>query len=206
MYEIILSARLSGNSIFSKAYNQDLYEIFRMSGEILIAHLQASESYKRIERLSLALNKEKVAREEAEEMLRARQKIFDVYTLRYESKFRYWKEVESQGFKLCFFRLGKSFQSDITYFRYIFDVMQTLRQQYQGSIPRASIENFLNEIEELSRKNHAVDEKLTEIDDLRSRLIAKHSIFDQILGVSKEKCLIEEDSCPHKLKYIVTVS
>lgn len=197
---------MSGNSIFSKAYNQDLYEIFRMSGEILIAHLQASESYKRIERLSLALNKEKVAREEAEEMLRARQKIFDVYTLRYESKFRYWKEVESQGFKLCFFRLGKSFQSDITYFRYIFDVMQTLRQQYQGSIPRASIENFLNEIEELSRKNHAVDEKLTEIDDLRSRLIAKHSIFDQILDVSKEKCLIEEDSCPHKLKYIVTVS
>lgn len=177
-----------------------------MSGEILIAHLQASESYKRIERLSLALNKEKVAREEAEEMLRARQKIFDVYTLRYESKFRYWKEIESQGFKLCFFRLGKSFQSNITYFRYIFDVMQTLRQQYQGSIPRASIENFLNEIEELSRKNHAVDEKLTEIDDLRSRLIAKHSIFDQILDVSKEKCLIEEDSCPHKLKYIVTVS
>lgn len=177
-----------------------------MSGEILIAHLQASESYKRIERLSLALNKEKVAREEAEEMLRARQKIFDVYTLRYESKFRYWKEVESQGFKLCFFRLEINFQSNFTYFRYIFDVMQTLRQQYQGSIPRASIENFLNEIEELSRKNHAVDEKLTEIDDLRSRLIAKHSIFDQILDVSKEKCLIEEDSCPHKLKYIVTVS
>lgn len=197
---------MSGNSIFSKAYNQDLYEIFRMSGEILIAHLQASESYKRIERLSLALNKEKVAREEAEEMLRARQKIFDVYTLRYESKFRYWKEVESQGFKLCFFRLEINFQSNFTYFRYIFDVMQTLRQQYQGSIPRASIENFLNEIEELSRKNHAVDEKLTEIDDLRSRLIAKHSIFDQILDVSKEKCLIEEDSCPHKLKYIVTVS
>ncbi|CAB3237020.1 unnamed protein product [Arctia plantaginis] len=149
----------------------------RLSGEILIAHLQASESYKRIERLSLALNKEKLAREEAEEMLRARQKIFDVYALRYESKFRY-----------------------------IFDVMQTLRHQYQGCIPRASIENYLNEIEELSRKNHDVDEKLTEVDDLRSRLIAKHSIFDQILDVSKDKCLIEEDSCPHKLKYIVTQS
>lgn len=54
-----------------------------------MAHLQATESHKKIERLNSAINKEKQLRAEAEEMLRARQRIFDVYALRYESKFRY---------------------------------------------------------------------------------------------------------------------
>lgn len=88
----------------------------------------------------------------------------------------------------------------------MFEVMHTLRQQYQGSIPLTSLENFLNMMEDLSRKNHAVDEKISEIEDLRSSLIAKHSVFDQILDVSKGKCLIEEDSCPHNLKFIMMVS
>lgn len=54
-----------------------------------MAHLQATESHKKIERLNSALNKEKQMRIDAEEMLRARQRIFDVYAFRYESKFRF---------------------------------------------------------------------------------------------------------------------
>lgn len=88
----------------------------------------------------------------------------------------------------------------------MYEILTTLRQQYQGSIPLLSIEKYLNKLEELSRKNRAVDEKLYEIENLRANLISKHAVFDQILDVSKNKCLIEEDSCPHKLKYIMMVS
>lgn len=94
----------------------------------------------------------------------------------------------------------------IEIFRYIYEVMQALRQQYQGSLPLLSVENYLNKIEELARKNQDVDAKLYEIEDLRSNLISKHSIFDQILDVSKHKCVSDEDSCPHNLKYIMAVS
>ncbi|XP_052749232.1 centrosomal protein of 290 kDa-like isoform X2 [Galleria mellonella] len=148
--------------------------IARLSGEVLVAHLQALESNKKIERLISALNKEKQSKLEAEEMLKARQKIYDVYTSRYESKFRY-----------------------------MYEVLQTLRQQYQGSLPLASIENYLNNIDDLSHKTYAVNEKLSEIEDLQSNLITKYTIFDQILDVSKSKCLELQDSCPHKLKMIV---
>lgn len=55
---------------------------------MLVAHLQVTESNKKIERLNSTLNKEKELRIEAEEMLKARQKVFDVYSFRYESKFR----------------------------------------------------------------------------------------------------------------------
>ncbi|XP_026736968.1 centrosomal protein of 290 kDa-like [Trichoplusia ni] len=151
--------------------------IARLSGEILVAHLQVSESQKRIERLQASLNKERELKREAEEMLRARQNIFDVYSMRYESKFRY-----------------------------MYEVMQTLRQQYQGSTPLISVEKYLNNIEEVSRKNKAVDEKLAEIEDLQSSLMTKHTVFDQVLNVTKDKCLIEEDSCPHKLKYMMMQS
>lgn len=67
--------------------------LYRLSGEVLVAHLQASESHKKIERLSASLNKEKQSRVEAEEMLKARQKVFDIYALRYESKFRYGRNA-----------------------------------------------------------------------------------------------------------------
>ncbi|KAJ8727672.1 hypothetical protein PYW07_001791 [Mythimna separata] len=151
--------------------------IARLSGEVLVAHLQASESHNRIERLQAALDKERELRMEAEDMFNTRQKIFDVYAMRYETKFRY-----------------------------IYEVMQALRQQYQGSLPLISVENYLNRIEELSRKNEDVDAKLYEIEDLRANLISKHSVFDQILDVSKHKCLSDEASCPHKLKYIMAES
>lgn len=62
--------------------------IFRLSGEVLVAHLQASESHNRIERLQAALDRERELRMEAEDMLRTRQKIYDVYAMRYETKFR----------------------------------------------------------------------------------------------------------------------
>lgn len=87
----------------------------------------------------------------------------------------------------------------------MYEVMQTLRQQYQGSTPLISVEKYLNNIEEVSRKNKAVDEKLAEIEDLQSSLMTKHTVFDQVLDVTKDKCLIEEDSCPHKLKYMMMV-
>lgn len=78
--EIKRSVKNFANSIYN--FN------FRLSGEVLVAHLQASEGNKKIEQLNSALNKEKELRIEAEEMFTARQKIFDVYSLRYESKFR----------------------------------------------------------------------------------------------------------------------
>ncbi|KAM3967187.1 uncharacterized protein ACR2FA_011528 [Aphomia sociella] len=146
----------------------------RLGGEVLVAHLQALESNKKIERLSAALIKEKQSKKEAEEMLNARQKIYDIYLSRYESKFRY-----------------------------MYEVMQILRQQYQGSYPLTSVENYLNNIVDMSHKTYAVNEKLSEIEDLQSKLIAKHTIFDQILDVSKSKCLELEDNCPHNLKLIM---
>ncbi|XP_053603706.1 centrosomal protein of 290 kDa isoform X2 [Plodia interpunctella] len=146
----------------------------KLSNEILVAHLQASESFKKIERLNVALNNERQLRIESEEMLKARQKVFDMYSQRYESKFRY-----------------------------MYQVMEILRQQYQGSVPLASIENYLNKIEEHYRKSQVVDDKLTEIEDLQSSLMTKHTLFEQVLDLSKNKCLEEEDGCPHKIKNIV---
>lgn len=87
----------------------------------------------------------------------------------------------------------------------MYEVMQVLRQQYQGAIPIVSIENYLNNIEDISRKTYEVNEKLDEIEDLQSTLMIKHSVFDQILDVSRNKCLEDEDSCPHKLQNLVSV-
>lgn len=87
----------------------------------------------------------------------------------------------------------------------MFEVMQELRQQYQGSIPLISIENYLNKIEDTTRESQVVNEKLQEIEDLRSNLMTKHSVFDQILDISRNKCIIDEDSCPHKIKATVMV-
>lgn len=88
----------------------------------------------------------------------------------------------------------------------MYEVMQALRQQYHGSLPVASIENYLNKMEELNRKTYAVNEKLQDIEDLQYSLMTKHSVFDQVLDVSKNKCLEEEDGCSHKLKNLVIVS
>ncbi|XP_030041356.2 centrosomal protein of 290 kDa isoform X2 [Manduca sexta] len=149
----------------------------RLSSEVLVTHLQVSEGLKKIESLTSDLNKEKERRIKAEELLKSNQKVFDVSVFRYETKFKY-----------------------------LFEVMQVLRQQYQGCLPLSSIENYIDKREDLSRKTHAVDQTLSDIEDLQSSLIIKHTVFDQILDVSKNKCLIDEDSCPHKIKYIVLQS
>ncbi|KAI8424267.1 hypothetical protein MSG28_002826 [Choristoneura fumiferana] len=146
-----------------------------LSGEVLVAHLQASESHKKMDRLNILLNKERQSRVEAEEMLKARHNIFDVYAARYENKFRY-----------------------------LYEVMQALRQQYLGCMPLTSIENYQNNLEELTRKTQSVNAKLNEIEDLQANLIIKHSIFEQILDLSKNKCLEDDDACQHKLKLFVT--
>lgn len=86
------------------------------------------------------------------------------------------------------------------------EVMRVLRQQYHGTQPTVALENFLNKIEDLTRKTHDVDEKLEEIEELRSSLMTKHSVFNQILDVSKNKCLDDEDNCPHKLQNMMLVS
>ncbi|CAH2991680.1 unnamed protein product [Chilo suppressalis] len=148
--------------------------IARLSSEVLVAHLQTSENNKKIERLSIALNKEKQSRIEAEEMLEARQKIFDIYSMRYESKFRY-----------------------------IYEVMQILRQQYHGSLPIASLENYLHKMEDLTRKTYAANEKLEQIENLQYNLMTKHSVYEQVLDLTKNKCIDEQDGCAHKLKYLV---
>lgn len=87
----------------------------------------------------------------------------------------------------------------------MYEVMRVFRQQYQGSQPTIALENLLNNIEDLSRKNHDVDEKLDEIEELRASLMTKHSVFNQILDVSKNKCIDDEDNCQHKLQNMVMV-
>lgn len=82
----------------------------------------------------------------------------------------------------------------------MYEIIKILREQYQGSIPLTSVENYLNTIEDLNRKTYAVDEKLVELENLRFTLIAKHSAFDQILDVTKNKCSVDEDTCSHKSK------
>ncbi|XP_063360270.1 centrosomal protein of 290 kDa-like [Cydia amplana] len=151
--------------------------VARLSGEILIAHLQATEFQKKIEKLNLTLTNERRMRVEAEEMFKARQNVFNLYAHRYETKFGYLHEV-----------------------------MQVLRQQYQGCIPLTSLEKYQNNLEELSRKTYSVNAKLNEIEDLQANLIIKHSVYEQILDISKNKCLEEDDACQHKLQLLVTQS
>ncbi|XP_047984017.1 centrosomal protein of 290 kDa-like [Leguminivora glycinivorella] len=151
--------------------------VARLSGEILVAHLQASEFQKKIDKLNLTLTNERRMRVEAEEMFKARHNVFNLYAHRYETKFRY-----------------------------LYEVMQVLRQQYEGCIPLISLEKYQNNFEELSRETHSVNAKLNEIEDLQANLIIKHSVYEQILDISKNKCLEEDDACQHKLQLLVMQS
>ncbi|XP_028025928.1 centrosomal protein of 290 kDa-like isoform X1 [Bombyx mandarina] len=148
--------------------------VARLSSELLVTHLQASEYNRKIQELTTALNKEKEMRADIEDILSTRQKVFDLYTRRYDSRFKH-----------------------------IHTVLNVMRLQYQGSLPLTSIENFVFKLEDLSRKNHAINQQLTEVDELRTSLVTKHAVFDQILDVSKDKCLLQEDDCPHKLKSFI---
>ncbi|XP_046963308.1 centrosomal protein of 290 kDa [Vanessa cardui] len=147
----------------------------RISGEVLLAQMQSSENQNKIESLKLALNREKELRAETEELLMSRQKVFDIYILRYDTNLRKLNEV-----------------------------IDILRQQYQGSLPLISVENFINKAEDIQRKSVDIDHKLNEIEDLQSTLMTKHSVYNQILEMSAAKCSDNEDICPHKIKNIIT--
>ncbi|XP_072939953.1 centrosomal protein of 290 kDa [Epargyreus clarus] len=149
--------------------------IARLSGEILIAHLQSSEYNKKIEELTLALNKEKHLRDEAENMIRTRQKVLDYYIFSCENKFRN-----------------------------MFEVLQIFRQEYQGSLPLCTIESYITNKEELNKKTYAANEKLEEIEDLRLNLMMKHSVYNQILETAKSRGLKNENICQDDLSNIIT--
>ncbi|XP_022119812.2 centrosomal protein of 290 kDa [Pieris rapae] len=144
--------------------------ISRLSNEILICHLQATESLHKVESLKLSLNKERQLRLDVEEILHKQQKKFDIYVKRNNIQFRN-----------------------------MFDIIEVLRNQYQGIIPTISIENYLKTVEESYRKNVEFDAKLNDIEDIRNNLMIKHTVCDQILNL-KSKC---GDACPHKLKYMM---
>ncbi|KAG7307900.1 hypothetical protein JYU34_006512 [Plutella xylostella] len=148
--------------------------IARLSSEIMVSHLQSSEIHKKIERLNTAFSKENQKRIQAEEMLKVRESIFNIYSQRYESKFKY-----------------------------LYEIIQILIQQYHGCIAVASVEKYLNDVEDLNRKSRAVDEKLDEIEDMRFNLMNKHTIYDQIINMSRSRCSENENNCEHKLKLIV---
>ena len=63
--------------------------VLRLSSEVLLSQMQASESQERLEELKIALSKEKHLRAETEEVLMNRQNVFDIYANRYETKIRY---------------------------------------------------------------------------------------------------------------------
>ncbi|CAF4811730.1 unnamed protein product [Pieris macdunnoughi] len=132
--------------------------VSRLSNEILICHLQATENLHKVESLKLSLNKERQLRLDVEDVLHKQQKKFDIYVTR------------------------NNFQ-----FRNMFDIIEVLRIQYQGIIPTISIENYLKSVEESYRKNVEGDAKLNDIEDIRNNLMIKHTVCDQILNL-KPKC------------------
>lgn len=67
--------------------NSDNFDC-RLSSELLISHLQATENLQKVESLKLSLNKQKQLRFDAEEMLHKQQKKFDIYVTRNNVKFR----------------------------------------------------------------------------------------------------------------------
>ncbi|VVD03011.1 unnamed protein product [Leptidea sinapis] len=143
--------------------------LFRLSNELLITHLQVTESFEKIETLKVALSKEQQLRRDAEKMLRNQKNVLYVYNARNNDRFRN--------------------------FNHILDVFQ---QQYMGVLPLLSIESYVNSMTELRDRENRINERVDEIDTLRENLIIKHSVSDQIIHLSKSKCF-GHDSCEHKL-------
>ncbi|XP_038220078.1 centrosomal protein of 290 kDa [Zerene cesonia] len=151
---------------------QNTAAISRLNNEILLAHLQNVENLQKSETLTMILNKERQLRIDAEEMLEKQQKISHIYMAR-------------NGIK----------------FRNMFEETEILRQQYQGVLPLVSIENFIKSVDDIQEKAKDLNEKLMEVEDLRAGLMTKHSVYDQIINLSK--CFEEQDCCPHKIKYLM---
>lgn len=83
--------------------------------------------------------------------------------------------------------------------------MNILRQQYHGGLPLISLENYLNNIEDTSRKNEAVSEKLEAVEDLNTLLLAKNEVIDKMLKFNKLECSIQDDKCAHNLQKMINV-
>ncbi|XP_050664589.1 centrosomal protein of 290 kDa-like [Leptidea sinapis] len=149
--------------------NENKSTISRLSNELLITHLQVTESFEKIETLKVALSKEQQLRRDAEKMLRNQKNVLYVYNARNNDRFRN--------------------------FNHILDVFQ---QQYMGVLPLLSIESYVNSMTELRDRENRINERVDEIDTLRENLIIKHSVSDQIIHLSKSKCF-GHDSCEHKL-------
>ncbi|XP_045765968.1 centrosomal protein of 290 kDa-like [Maniola jurtina] len=148
--------------------------IARLSGEVLLAQVQTSESYEKIESLKIDLHREKQLRAETEETLIKHQKVFDIFSERCNKQFRTMNSI-----------------------------VEILRNQYVGSLPLISAETFFNRLKEVQHKSQETEEKLNDLEDLRLNLMIKHNIFSQVLDLSKTKCFEDEDSCSHKLQNII---
>ncbi|XP_069358179.1 centrosomal protein of 290 kDa-like isoform X2 [Maniola hyperantus] len=148
--------------------------IARLSGEVLLAQVQTSESYEKIESLKIDLHREKQLRAESEETLNTHQKVFDIFSTRCNKQFRTMNNI-----------------------------VEILRNQYVGGLPLISAESFFNRLKEVQGKSQEIEKKLNDIEDLRLNLMTKHSIYSQILDLSKTKCFEDEYSCSHKLENVI---
>lgn len=84
-------------------------------------------------------------------------------------------------------------------------LIDTMREQYQGHLPLVSVETFLHKLEDIKLKSNEVNEKLNDINDLQTNLLTKYSIYNNILELLEKKCP-DNDTCSHKLKNMITVS
>nr|XP_032513040.1 centrosomal protein of 290 kDa [Danaus plexippus plexippus] len=148
--------------------------IARLSGEVLLAQLQVTESYEKIDSLKIALNNEKQLRAETEDVLMSRQKVFEIYSKRNDNKLRNMSQL-----------------------------IDTMRELYQGHLPLVSVETFLHKLEDIKLKSNEVNEKLNDINDLQTNLLTKYSIYNNILELLEKKCP-DNDTCSHKLKNMIT--
>lgn len=86
------------------------------------------------------------------------------------------------------------------------EIVEVLRNQYAGCLPLISAESFFFRLEEVQRNAREAEKKLNDLEDLRSNLMTKHSIYTQIIDLSSTKCFEDDNACPHKLQNIIMVS
>ncbi|XP_041970720.1 centrosomal protein of 290 kDa [Aricia agestis] len=149
--------------------------IARLSEEILSSRIQTSERIQAIDILNSNLSKEREVRIDLKQQLLNYQKLSEHNIIKYENKIRTLHEV-----------------------------INLLREQYNGSIPLLSVENFISSLEDIYHKKYEVNEKLNEIDDIRSDFIRKNNAYKQIIALFQNSCLDEAENCPHLLKNVIS--
>ncbi|GBP65765.1 Centrosomal protein of 290 kDa [Eumeta japonica] len=135
--------------------------IARLSGEILITHLHASDTRKEIERLSLSLHKEKQRRTEIEEMLKAREKVFNVYAEalhireldHFKRKIRLLNEYRDEIVKRC-----TTLETTLVYVNQAFDkpLFQDNDIQDKTKVLDLELEEINSDEENMSRRSQTV--------------------------------------------------